>query len=42
SSYDRAMIELRADMELKDNIMVAMPKITGDGHYTCNGRVMYE
>ncbi|GJX31537.1 hypothetical protein Tco_0241392 [Tanacetum coccineum] len=39
SSYARAMIELRADVELKDNIMVAMPKITREGHYTCNIRV---
>ncbi|GJY16731.1 hypothetical protein Tco_0387153 [Tanacetum coccineum] len=39
SSYTRAMIELRADMELKDNIVVAMPKITREGHYTCNIRV---
>ncbi|GJU42663.1 putative reverse transcriptase domain-containing protein [Tanacetum coccineum] len=31
SSYARAMIELRADLELKDNIVVAMPKITGEG-----------
>ncbi|GKA91951.1 probable leucine-rich repeat receptor-like protein kinase, partial [Tanacetum coccineum] len=29
------MIELRADVELKDNIVVAMPKITREGHYTC-------
>ncbi|GJW72507.1 hypothetical protein Tco_0129424 [Tanacetum coccineum] len=36
SSYARVMIELRADMELKDNIVVAMPKITREGHYTCN------
>ncbi|GJV33180.1 hypothetical protein Tco_1393580 [Tanacetum coccineum] len=36
------MIELRADMELKDNIVVAMPKITGEGYYTCNIRVEYE
>ncbi|GJX57242.1 hypothetical protein Tco_0287139 [Tanacetum coccineum] len=28
------MIELRADVELKDNIMAAMPKITRDGCYT--------
>nr|GEW78194.1 hypothetical protein [Tanacetum cinerariifolium] len=27
SSYARVMIELRADVELKDNIVVAMPKI---------------
>ncbi|GJV93214.1 nucleotide-diphospho-sugar transferase [Tanacetum coccineum] len=36
------MIELRADVELKDNIIVAMPKITRKGHYTCNVRVEYE
>ncbi|GJV51616.1 reverse transcriptase domain-containing protein [Tanacetum coccineum] len=36
SSYARVMIELRADMELKDNIVVAMPKITRKGHYTCD------
>ncbi|GKD05124.1 hypothetical protein Tco_1180098, partial [Tanacetum coccineum] len=28
SSYARVMIEIRADVELKDNIIVAMPKIT--------------
>ncbi|GJT33491.1 copia protein [Tanacetum coccineum] len=42
SSYTRAMIELRADVELKDNIVVAMPKIKKDGHYICNVRVEYE
>ncbi|GKC21388.1 hypothetical protein Tco_1023538 [Tanacetum coccineum] len=42
SSYARVMIELRAVMELKDNIVVAMPKITKEGHYTCNVRVEYE
>nr|GEY70826.1 hypothetical protein [Tanacetum cinerariifolium] len=42
SSYARVMIELRADVELKDNIVVAMPKITKVGHYTCNVRVEYE
>ncbi|GJR90624.1 cytokinin dehydrogenase 3-like protein [Tanacetum coccineum] len=42
SSYARVMIELRADVELKDNIVVAMPKITREGHYTCNVRVEYE
>ncbi|GJV10410.1 putative reverse transcriptase domain-containing protein, partial [Tanacetum coccineum] len=42
SSYARAMIELRADVELKDNIVVAMPKIKGEGHYICNVRVEYE
>ncbi|GJU02368.1 zinc knuckle CX2CX4HX4C containing protein [Tanacetum coccineum] len=29
-------------MELKDNIVVAMPKITGKGFYTCNIHVEYE
>ncbi|GJS51604.1 hypothetical protein Tco_0624966 [Tanacetum coccineum] len=29
SSYARAMIELRADVELKETIMVAMPKLVG-------------
>ncbi|GKD56971.1 retrotransposon protein, putative, ty1-copia subclass [Tanacetum coccineum] len=42
SSYARVMIELRADVELKDNIIVAMPKITREGHYTCNVRIEYE
>ncbi|GJZ33148.1 putative ribonuclease H-like domain-containing protein, partial [Tanacetum coccineum] len=31
SSYDRAMIEIQADVELKDTIMVAMPKLVGEG-----------
>ncbi|GKD88446.1 hypothetical protein Tco_1363953 [Tanacetum coccineum] len=31
------MIELRADVELKENIVVAMPKITRKGHYTYAG-----
>ncbi|GJS12282.1 hypothetical protein Tco_0369078 [Tanacetum coccineum] len=31
-----------ADVELKDNIVAAMPKITGEGYYTCNIRVEYE
>ncbi|GKA10377.1 hypothetical protein Tco_0689810 [Tanacetum coccineum] len=31
-----------ADLELKDNIMVAMPKINGEGYYTCNIHVEYE
>ncbi|GKC12715.1 putative reverse transcriptase domain-containing protein [Tanacetum coccineum] len=42
SIYARAMIELRADLELKDNIVVDMPKIIGEGHYICNVRVEYE
>ncbi|GKB59409.1 retrotransposon protein, putative, ty1-copia subclass [Tanacetum coccineum] len=41
-SYARVMIELRADMELKDNIVVAMPRIKKEGHYLCNVRVEYE
>ncbi|GJS94303.1 hypothetical protein Tco_0801271 [Tanacetum coccineum] len=42
SRYARAMIELQTDVELKDNIVLNMPKITGDGFYTCNIRVVYE
>ncbi|GJT35070.1 reverse transcriptase domain, reverse transcriptase zinc-binding domain protein [Tanacetum coccineum] len=42
SSYGRVMIELRADVELKDNIVIAMPKNNGKGFYTCNVRVEYE
>ncbi|GJY29659.1 hypothetical protein Tco_0405426 [Tanacetum coccineum] len=42
SSYARVMIELRADVELKENIVVAMPKIIGEGHYICSVRVEYE
>ncbi|GJX52076.1 putative reverse transcriptase domain-containing protein [Tanacetum coccineum] len=42
SSYIRALIEVRADVELKDNIVVAMPKLVGESFYTCNVRVEYE
>ncbi|GJT10060.1 hypothetical protein Tco_0857102 [Tanacetum coccineum] len=35
SSYARAMIELRADEELKDTIVVAMPKLIGEGFNMC-------
>nr|GEU59092.1 putative reverse transcriptase domain-containing protein [Tanacetum cinerariifolium] len=42
SIYARVMIELRADVELKDNIVVVMPDITKEGHYTCNVHVEYE
>nr|GEW27708.1 hypothetical protein [Tanacetum cinerariifolium] len=42
SSYARAMIELRADVELKDTIMVALPKLIKEGFYTCTIRVKYE
>ncbi|GJS24356.1 hypothetical protein Tco_0452988 [Tanacetum coccineum] len=41
SSYARAMIELRANVELKDNIMAAMPKIAGEGYYARNICVEY-
>ncbi|GJW73774.1 copia protein [Tanacetum coccineum] len=33
---------LQANVKLKDNIIVAMPKITREAHYTCNVRVEYE
>ncbi|GKA22891.1 zinc finger, CCHC-type containing protein, partial [Tanacetum coccineum] len=42
SSFARVMIKLRADVEFKDNIVVVMPKITRDDHYTCNVYVEYE
>nr|GEY91944.1 hypothetical protein [Tanacetum cinerariifolium] len=42
SSYARVMIELQADVKLKDNIVVAMPKLKREGHYTCNVHVEYE
>nr|GEW04801.1 hypothetical protein [Tanacetum cinerariifolium] len=38
----KALIELRANVELRDTIMVAMPKIFGEGFYTCTIRVEYE
>ncbi|GJX06133.1 RNA-directed DNA polymerase, eukaryota, reverse transcriptase zinc-binding domain protein [Tanacetum coccineum] len=38
----QAMIELRADVELKDNNVVAMLKIKREGHYICNVYVEYE
>ncbi|GKC20378.1 proteasome subunit alpha type-5, partial [Tanacetum coccineum] len=42
SSYARVMIELRVDVELKDTIVVVMPKIMGEGYYRCTIRVEYE
>ncbi|GKC61942.1 nucleotide-diphospho-sugar transferase, partial [Tanacetum coccineum] len=42
SSYARVMIELQADVELKDNIVMALPRIKREGYYTCNIRVEYE
>nr|GEW48001.1 hypothetical protein [Tanacetum cinerariifolium] len=41
SSYAKAMIELRADVKLKDTIVVAMPKLVGEGFYTYDVRVEY-
>ncbi|GJQ93972.1 hypothetical protein Tco_0005111 [Tanacetum coccineum] len=35
SSFARAMIELRADVKLKDTIVVVMPKLVGEGFYMC-------
>nr|GEV89996.1 hypothetical protein [Tanacetum cinerariifolium] len=35
SSFARVMIELQADVELRDYIVVVMPKITREGHYIC-------
>ncbi|GJZ33063.1 protein kinase, ATP binding site-containing protein [Tanacetum coccineum] len=40
--YARAMIDLRADGELKDTIVVAMPKLTGEGFNLYTIRVDYE
>ncbi|GJU95887.1 reverse transcriptase domain-containing protein [Tanacetum coccineum] len=42
SSYARAMIELRVDVELKDTIVVAMLKLVSEGFYICTIRVEYE
>ncbi|GKC87339.1 hypothetical protein Tco_1147988, partial [Tanacetum coccineum] len=42
SSFARAMIEHRADVELKDTIMAAMPKLVGEGFYMCTIRVEYK
>nr|GFA21238.1 hypothetical protein [Tanacetum cinerariifolium] len=41
-SYARALIEVRADVELKDTIVVVIPKLAREGFYTCNVRVEYE
>ncbi|GKC94248.1 RNA-directed DNA polymerase, eukaryota, reverse transcriptase zinc-binding domain protein [Tanacetum coccineum] len=42
SSYARILIEIRSDVELKDTIVVGMPKLTREGFYTCIVRVKYE
>ncbi|GKF68486.1 hypothetical protein Tco_0198165, partial [Tanacetum coccineum] len=36
------MMEVQADVELKDTSVVAMPKLTGEGFNTCNVRVENE
>nr|GEV08283.1 hypothetical protein [Tanacetum cinerariifolium] len=41
-SFARAKIELRADVELKDTIVVSVPKLIGDGFSVCTIRVAYE
>nr|GEX30331.1 hypothetical protein [Tanacetum cinerariifolium] len=42
SSYARAMIELRANVELKDTIMVVVLKLTSEGFSMCTIRIEYE
>ncbi|GJU92351.1 putative reverse transcriptase domain-containing protein [Tanacetum coccineum] len=42
SSYDRAMIELRADEELKNTIVVAIPILVGEGFSMCTIHVEYK
>ncbi|GJW18944.1 hypothetical protein Tco_0026380 [Tanacetum coccineum] len=42
SSYAREMIELRAGVELKDTIVVAMPKLVGKGFYMCTIHIEYK
>nr|GEX34203.1 wall-associated receptor kinase 2-like [Tanacetum cinerariifolium] len=42
SSYARVLIEIRADVEFKDTIVVAMPKLTRKGFYTCTFHVEYD
>nr|GEZ01527.1 hypothetical protein [Tanacetum cinerariifolium] len=42
SSFAIAMIELRADMKLKDTIMVDVPKLVDEGISMCTIYVMYE
>nr|GEX94638.1 hypothetical protein [Tanacetum cinerariifolium] len=42
SSYARALIEIRADVELKDTTMVAMPKHVREGFYMSTIHVDYD
>ncbi|GKB64624.1 hypothetical protein Tco_0920810 [Tanacetum coccineum] len=39
---ENALIEVRADVELKDNIVASMLKLVEEGFYTCTVRVEYE
>ncbi|GJR30484.1 retrotransposon protein, putative, ty1-copia subclass [Tanacetum coccineum] len=39
---DLSAIATKADIELKDTIVVAMPKLIGEGFYTCTVRIEYE
>ncbi|GJW97374.1 hypothetical protein Tco_0179182 [Tanacetum coccineum] len=41
-SYARAMVDLQANIELKDTIMVSVPKLFGEGYNTSTIRVEYE
>nr|GEU69703.1 hypothetical protein [Tanacetum cinerariifolium] len=41
-NYARAMIDLQADEELKDSIVVAMPKLVSEGFNMCIIHVEYE
>ncbi|GKA28065.1 retrovirus-related pol polyprotein from transposon TNT 1-94 [Tanacetum coccineum] len=42
SNYARAIVELRADAELKDTLVVAVPKSVGEGYTIRNIHVQYE
>nr|GEZ44134.1 hypothetical protein [Tanacetum cinerariifolium] len=42
SSYARAMIELRVNVELKDTIMVVVLKLASEGFSMCTIRIAYE
>nr|GEX32579.1 hypothetical protein [Tanacetum cinerariifolium] len=42
ASYDRAIVELRVDVKLKDTIMVVVPKVMGNGYHMRTIRVEYE
>nr|GEW40736.1 hypothetical protein [Tanacetum cinerariifolium] len=42
SSYARELIEIQADVELKDTTMMVMSKLVREGFYMCTIRVEYE